>query len=147
MNKLKIEWKHLDVNGDTCERCSDTGKNLLNEVQRLKYLFERKDVCVEVKETLLSETQIEQSNQLILNGKLIEEIIDIAISENTCESCSDLVGKPVACREVKYKDEVFEDIPAQAIRQAIFSVLGMENEEKSNVNAPNCCSDFKNKCC
>lgn len=34
MKTLKIEWRHLDVGGETCERCYDTGENLVNEVKR-----------------------------------------------------------------------------------------------------------------
>lgn len=35
MKKLKIEWRHLDVEGETCDRCYDTGDNLEREVRRL----------------------------------------------------------------------------------------------------------------
>lgn len=35
MKTLKIEWKHLDVAGDTCNRCYETGENLVQEIKRL----------------------------------------------------------------------------------------------------------------
>lgn len=28
METLKIEWRHFDVEGETCDRCYDTGENL-----------------------------------------------------------------------------------------------------------------------
>ena len=32
MDKLIIEWKHLDLDGETCERCSDTGENIVKAI-------------------------------------------------------------------------------------------------------------------
>lgn len=26
MTRIEIEWRHLDKDGKTCERCSDTGE-------------------------------------------------------------------------------------------------------------------------
>ena len=28
MKELNIEWRHLDSNGETCDRCANTGKIL-----------------------------------------------------------------------------------------------------------------------
>ena len=35
MKTLKIEWKHLETFGDTCDRCYETGENLVWEIKRL----------------------------------------------------------------------------------------------------------------
>jgi len=35
MKTLTIEWKHLDKEGATCVRCSDTGKTLAEVVKDL----------------------------------------------------------------------------------------------------------------
>lgn len=31
MKTLEIEWRHLDVQGETCDRCYDTGENLIRK--------------------------------------------------------------------------------------------------------------------
>jgi hypothetical protein len=128
MKTLIIEWKHLEVDGETCERCYDTGENLINEVKRLNRKFEQKGKNIEVKETVLDENQVAQSNALLFNGVPIEDILDIKISNNYCESCSELVGKPTLCRAVFFDGQEYEDIPAKAIRQAILKVLDEELE-------------------
>jgi hypothetical protein len=56
MKKLIIEWKHLDVEGETCDRCYDTGENLANEVKRLNRSLQPKGIEVELLETKLDET-------------------------------------------------------------------------------------------
>ena len=47
MNTLKIEWKHLDVEGETCNRCYDTGENLNQEVKRLNRFLRPQGIEVE----------------------------------------------------------------------------------------------------
>lgn len=44
MNKVLIEWKHLDVGGETCDRCFDTGTTLQKEVRRLNDELQTKEV-------------------------------------------------------------------------------------------------------
>ncbi|WP_353852713.1 DUF2703 domain-containing protein [Dehalobacter restrictus] len=142
MKTLKIEWKHLDVQGETCDRCYDTGENLANEVKRLNRALQSKGIEVEWTETKLDNTQIPQSNTLLFNGVPIEEILDIEVSENYCDSCTTLLGTETYCRTVRYEGNEYEDIPAKAIRQAAFKVLGIEETstaEKSTTEK-SCCS-------
>ncbi|MDD4474968.1 MAG: DUF2703 domain-containing protein [Eubacteriales bacterium] len=51
MKQLIIEWKHLDVKGETCERCYDTGENLAAEVKRLNRSIQPQGIDVEYIET------------------------------------------------------------------------------------------------
>ena len=146
MKTLKIEWKHLDVEGETCDRCYDTGENLANEVKRLKRSLQPQGIEVELIETKLDDTQIPQSNELLFNGVPIEKILKIEVSENYCESCTALLGTSTFCRTVKYEGNEYEDIPAKAIRQAALKVLEVEVEGKESVGNSGCgcnCSD----CC
>ncbi len=103
MNKVLIEWKHLDVGGETCDRCFDTRTTLQKEVRRLNDELQTKGVQVEWFETKLDKDDISQSNTLYLNGKLIEEIIPIEITESYCGSCSDLLDENTYCRSVILK--------------------------------------------
>ena len=35
MKELEIEWKHLDVDGKTCDRCAGTGDEIHQFINRL----------------------------------------------------------------------------------------------------------------
>lgn len=126
MKTLKIEWKHLDVEGETCDRCYDTGENLINEVKRLKRALAPQGIEVELIETRLDDTQIPQSNIILFNGVPIEDILNIKVSANYCDSCTTLLGNTTYCRTVIYEGSEYEDIPAKAIRHAAFKILGLE---------------------
>ena len=135
MKMLKIEWQHLDVKGETCNRCYDTGENLNQEVKRLNRALQLQGIVVEWVETKLDDTQIPQSNTILFNGVPIEDILNIEVSKNYCDSCTTLLGAETFCRTIMYEGEEYEDIPAKAIRQAALKVLGIE-EAKTAPAAP-----------
>jgi hypothetical protein len=146
MKTLKIEWKHLDVAGETCNRCYDTGENLVQEVKRLNRSLQSLDIVVELIETKLDDKQIPQSNIILFNGVPIEDILNIEVSNNYCDSCTTLLGTDTYCRTVTYEGNVYEDIPAKAIRQAALKVLGIE--EATKPSAGNCsCNCSNSGCC
>jgi len=145
MKILKIEWKHLDVKGETCDLCYDTGENLANEVKRLNRKLNPQGIKVEITETKLDDTQIKESNIILFDGVPIEDILNIEVVDKYCDSCSTLVGTETFCRTVTYEGNEYEDIPAKAIRQAALKSLGIE-EETEPVEKPPCgCSC--NGCC
>ena len=145
---LKIEWRHLDVGGETCDRCYDTGENLAQEVKRLKRALEPQGIVIELIDTKLDDNQIPQSNTILFNEVPIEEILEIEVSENYCESCTALLGKETYCRAVKFEGNDYEDIPAKAIRQAAYKALGIEEaKQEISKNSGCCCSDNSGCCC
>ena len=145
MKTLRIEWRHLDVEGETCNRCYDTGENLTQEVKRLRRALQPQGIEVELSEAKLDDTQIPQSNTILFNGVPIEDVLNITVSENYCDSCTSLLGKETHCRTVTYEGSEYEEIPAKAIRQAAFKVLGLEEAKKA---APgNCGCDCKGSSC
>jgi len=125
MKTLKIEWRHLDVEGETCNRCYDTGENLEQEVKRLNRSLQPQGIEVEWTETKLDDTQIPQSNSILFNGVPIEDILNIEVSENYCDSCTNLLGTKTYCRTITFEGNEYEDIPAKAIRKAALKVLGL----------------------
>lgn len=147
MKKLKIEWKHLDVEGETCNRCYDTGENLAQEVKRLKRALQPQGIEVELTETKLDDTNIPQSNTILFNGVPIEEILSIKVSQNYCDSCTTLLGTETYCRTVLYEGNEYEDIPAKAIRQAALKVLGIEEATKAPSGGCCCGSNSGGSCC
>jgi hypothetical protein len=126
LKTLKIEWQHLDVAGETCDRCYDTGENLAQEVKRLNRALQPQGINVELVETKLDDSKIPQSNTILFNGIPIEDILDIEVSENYCDSCTNLLGTETYCRAVKYEGSEYEDIPAKAIRRAAYKIMGLE---------------------
>ena len=139
MNKLIIEWKHLDIDGDTCDRCYDTGENLINEIKRLNRSLNSKGIQVEFIDTKLDSTQVRYSNTIQFNDVPIEEIINIEINENYCDSCTDLIGKDTYCRSVLFDGNIYDDVQAKAIRQASLKVLGII--ETNIDNKSSCCNN------
>lgn len=145
MKTIKIEWKHLDVEGETCNRCYDTGENLNAEVRRLNRNLELKGIKVEWIETKFDGTQISESNTILFNGIPIEDIIEIEVSENYCESCTDLLGTETYCRTVIYEGNEYEDIPAKAIRQAAMKMLDIGVRKTTPARSGSC--GCKDSCC
>ncbi len=148
MKTLKIEWRHLDVEGETCDRCYDTGENLANEVKRLKRALEPQGIEIKMIDTKLDGNQITQSNTVLFNGVPIEDLLDIEVSENYCESCTALLGQKTYCRTVVFDGNEYDDIPAKAIRQAAYKALGLDEKEDKRTGGSGCgCNCGGSDCC
>ncbi|HCL02712.1 MAG TPA: hypothetical protein DHW61_09930 [Lachnoclostridium phytofermentans] len=147
MKTLKIEWKHIDVAGDTCDRCYDTGENITREVKQLNTMLQPKGIEVEFSEIKLDDSQVLESNSVLFNGIPIEDILNITVSKNYCDSCTILLGTDTYCRTISFEGNEYEDIPAKAIRQAAYKVLGI-NEDKSTIPSDKSgCGCNCNGCC
>ena len=126
MTKIIIEWKHFDKNGATCERCLQTGNNLQEVIKDLQKGFD-----VEFKETKLPEDRMSESNQIIINGKLLEDLIpDTKVGENFCSSCTDLTdnSSDCHCRTINQGDTTYEEIPTDLIKTAIFDIINSKSK-------------------
>jgi len=64
MRNLLIRWVHLSVKGETCERCSDTGKNIVQIIGDLKNDLRFKEVDLEFDEIKLPPEKIGSSNEI-----------------------------------------------------------------------------------
>jgi hypothetical protein len=146
MTKLIIEWKHLDVEGETCDRCYDTGENLVQEIKRLNRKLNSSGYEVILQETILNKDDVASSNIILFNGLPIEDIIEIKVSENYCESCSELINSEAYCRTITYDGNEYEDIPAKAIRHAAYKKLGL-NQSEANSHSSSSCDCGQNGCC
>lgn len=119
MNHLEIEWRHLDKGGTTCDRCAETGNGLKSAVETLAKEFHPGGWRVTLKETLLTENEIPESNSIFLNGIPIEDLLpETHRSENCCVSCGEILGAPTMCRTLVSKGQVFETIPSEPIIEA-----------------------------
>jgi len=126
MNELRVEWRHYEKEGATCERCSSTGTTLSELLNELTGELMAKGITVTFVETLLTEEEMAQSNLILLNGIPLEDVLDDArTDENSCPSCSCLTGKDNSCRTVEHEGVVYEDIPADLIRKAVYLATGL----------------------
>jgi len=124
MKTLEIEWKHFDKDGNTCIRCSDTGDALVDVVEKLSEECKPCGWKIIFKETKLTEQEISDSNNILFNGKPIEEVLPGAkASESHCLSCCELIGNPsVTCRTVEFEGQSYEGIPSSLIRRAVCEI-------------------------
>jgi hypothetical protein len=119
MKTLEIEWKHLDVEGKTCTRCSDTGEALQEVIGKLTEECKPLGWEIKFKETKLTAKNISELNVILFNGKPIEALLPKARAfESHCESCSEITGKSTSCRIVEFGGNSYGGIPASLIRQA-----------------------------
>lgn len=121
--KITIEWKHLDKEGNTCNRCSNTGRELGKVIERLNKECGGKKIKVIFKETKLTAKEIAESNEVLINGVKIEDILPKArASESYCSSCCKFTGKETNCRAIEVDNVFYETISANLVRNAVCKI-------------------------
>ncbi len=128
MYKLFIQWIHFDLEGETCDRCNQTYNNLIKAIKFVKDKYPDEDIKVAIKELKLGEDKLEHSNWIKINGIPIDKIIKIEEVHNYCKSCSDLIGKDVDCKAIKYRKKSYDSIPTRAIVEALNKSLYLQTK-------------------
>lgn len=124
---LTIEWRHYEKEGQTCDRCSTTGKSVKEVVAALTTELAGQEVSITFIETPLPKEQMPESNLILLNGIPLEEILaEAEASESHCASCSCLTGTDTSCRTIEYNGNTYEEIPKELIRKGVYTVLKIE---------------------
>jgi len=121
MIPLVVEWRHLAVEGETCERCSGTGANVRAAVAAMGSVLALRGIALELRETELPPGEIAHSNEVLIDGVPIETLLRGEVAASACPSCADLVGAPCNCRTVKVGEEEFEELPESLIAAAIMT--------------------------
>ncbi len=134
MTPLVVEWRHLAVGGETCERCGATRTNVRAAVEAMRPVLAAQGVTLELREVELSPDEIAHSNEVVVDGTLVEDLIGGTAAVSDCPSCGDLVGAPCSCRTVKVGDEVLEELPEAMIAAAIMTAA----DRRSGAS---CCSN------
>jgi len=125
MKTIDIEWRHLVVDQSTCERCNDTGTLLQQLVTELNRECAPRGVHVTMTETPLGPESIQESNQVLIDGRLLEASIPaIRVGSSACASCSDLTGRDEQCRTLELDGHFFEVPPAYLIRAEVCRLGG-----------------------
>ncbi|WP_341275816.1 DUF2703 domain-containing protein [Methanoeremita antiquus] len=123
---LTVEWRHVGENIDTtCERCSQTGNTLKEVLDEIESFLSERKIKIEVKEKVLENEKIEESNMILFNGVPLEKLIEgMEVSQTPCASCACITGQDdVRCRAISYKGKLHEAIPAELIRKAAEKAL------------------------
>lgn len=124
IKRLEIEWKHFAVGDATCERCGKTGEALDAAVKELREEFASAGVKINLTETLLDKTRIAESNEVRMNGVLLESLLSASVVATDCPSCGELAGESTCCRAIGIGDEIFEGLPVELIKTAAYRALG-----------------------
>lgn len=125
--RLEIEWKHLAVGDATCERCGMTGDSLRTAVEALRREFAPAGVKINLTETILDKSRIEESNEIRMNGALLEDLLTGEVVSTDCPSCGTLTGESTCCRAIEIGNELHEDIPVDLIKKAAYRALGISD--------------------
>jgi hypothetical protein len=129
MNRLTIEWRHLDVEGNTCERCSNTGASVRSACEILAQELGPPGWQLALKEVLLDGDEIPESNMVLVNGIPMEQLLSEAeVSENCCESCGEILGTPTRCRIIERQGRTYEAIPVSLILEAVHNYIQTINK-------------------
>lgn len=121
---LVVEWRHLDVQGQTCDRCRDTGTELRDAIEVLSAEFAGRGVRIEYRETRLGPFDIAASNGILVDGVPIERLLPGArVTRTCCDSCGELLGTATDCRALELGGTLYETIPAEVIRAALRTAL------------------------
>lgn len=132
MKTHTVEWKHLDRNGRTCDRCHDTGANLRTVIRKLNTSLRSRRVRFRLKETLLKPDRLAESNSIIIDGQPLETILPATrVTSTECGSCGELLGRATDCRAVTKDGKTHETIPAEIIHDALCKVAGAEPESRN----------------
>lgn len=123
--RLEIEWKHFAVGDATCERCGKTGDALRAVAEELRSEFAPAGVKINLTETLLDKTRIAESNEIRMNGMLVEDLLAAGVVSTDCPSCGTLAGESTCCRAIEIGNERYEEIPAELIKKAAYRALGV----------------------
>lgn len=130
---LDIEWRHLVADGNTCERCGDTGAALGEALERLTRELAQSGIAVRFRKTPLGPAQLSESNLILLNGHPLEDWLGARTTETHCATCCDMVGETVCCRAVEVNGKIHEAIPEALIRDAAHAALAEKGHSMKEI--------------
>jgi len=123
---LTIRWQRLVVDGATCPRCRTTERELQKAVCALRQPLALLGIQVVLEKKDVSQARFREdslvSNQIWLNGHLLEEWIGGKVGAS---SCCDVCGSS-ECRTIEAGGRTYETVPAGLIvRGGLLAALQM----------------------
>jgi hypothetical protein len=126
MKKIIVEWFRYEKEGNTCCRCGDSTDVVRMVVNEFK--ARNTDLDIELKEHSLGEDRLDLSNTVKVNGRDIMDILgERQRVLNACPSCTDLIGKETECNTYVYKGKIYDTLPDEMLREAIYREVFGEN--------------------
>mgnify|MGYP000067777492 CR=1 FL=1 len=128
MKKIEIIWQRLvDEKGTTCDRCNKTFLNLESAIEKLKPLLDTIGMEVSFNKKALSMEEFKKnplaSNEIIINGEKIEDILDLKIGQSCCcGPCGDSECRTII-DENGEKEEIEERLIIKAILKKVVETL------------------------
>ena len=119
MKQLIIRWQRLvNENGQTCNRCSDTGSTVDKAYNKLKKSLAELGIEVEFKKEVLGFSIFLkdplQSNRIWIAERPLEEWVGATVGKS---KCCDVCGES-ECRTISINQDTFENIPEDLIIKA-----------------------------
>ena len=120
MKTHTIEWKHLDRDGRTCQRCDQTGANLRRVIRELNVSCRPSGMQFRLKDTRLKPERLAESNSIFIDRRPLETFLpESRVTSTECASCGELTGESAQCRAISNDRGIHESIPAEIIREAL----------------------------
>jgi len=121
---IEVVWQRYVKDGNTCNRCDQTGRNIQRTVEQLNKELAPDGVEISFITKELGEEEIPESNRVFVNGEPIEcTVPGVRVYMNDCESCCGMAsGKGVKCRAIEYNGRQSDELPEELIRSAILAV-------------------------
>lgn len=120
--ELRIVWQRLvDADGQTCDRCGSTEKELQQGIASLKDALDPLGIKVTLEKKSLGlecAKNIIESNQILISGHPLEEWLGAKVGTSACGSCCEKLGETVECRTTTVDGKTYEIIPAKLIVKA-----------------------------
>lgn len=118
MPRLDIVWRRLLVGGATCDHCAETGQAVVEAASILRQELAPNGIAVTLTEEALDPFSLAQSNMILFNGETVESLLGATTTACHCDSCSDMLGQPVACRSLLLDGQLMSAIPLARILDA-----------------------------
>ncbi len=141
---LNIKWQRLVSDGETCERCEATGKEVEKAVEKLEKSLNLLGVDVILEKKALSEDEFRESpkksNLVFVDGEPLENWIGADVGQSKCNNiCGD-----EKCRTIVVDEEEFEVVPSDLIMQAGMKAASQNSIQNSyrpeSSDSKSCCS-------
>lgn len=123
--RVRVEFEHLVVSGETCDRCDETREGVRAAVADARASLSGSAVALELVERTLDPSQLANSNRVLVNGRPAEEWLGGRSVTSDCPSCADLLGEPACCREIEVGGVRSQAVGRDVVFDAIMAAAGL----------------------
>ncbi len=147
MKTITLEWFYYQKNGKTCSRCEGSDENIRNVVKKMTTPLKNIKVDIELRGIPLSESEIDKSNTLKINGADIWTILDdCKYLVTDCPECSEFAAKEIKCSALNYKGKNSDVITEQMVEEAILAVIASPSAKAKAEAVAQVICDCKDEC-